>query len=265
MQDLLLQPRELRVADLDAEVAARDHHRIARLDDFLEARDRLAALDLGDDAGIAARSLEQGSGFLDVGRLAHERDGEIVDLQRRGQPHVLPVLVGQRLRGQAAAAPIDALVVRELAAGEHAAFDARAFDPDDPQLDLAVAEDQLVARLHVGRKVRIGHADRAVRAFVGAEAGIERKRLPLREHGGTASEALDADLGALQVAEHRHVLADRSRGLPHGLHSLAVIARLAVREIDSDDVGPAADDVLEDAGRVGGRAQGGDDFCATKH
>jgi hypothetical protein len=102
-------------------------------------------------------------------------------------------------------------------------------------------------------------------AFVGAEAGIERKRLPLREHGGTASEALDADLGALQVAEHRHVLADCCSGLPNGLHPLAVIARLAVREIDTDDIGPAADDVLEDAGRVGGRAQGGDDFRATKH
>ena len=71
--------------------------------------------------------------------------------------------------------------------------------------------------------------------------------------------------GNLQVAEHRHVLADQRRGLPNRLHSLAVVARLAVREIDADDVGPAADDVLEDAGRVGGRAQGGDDFCATKH
>ena len=100
-------------------------------------------------------------------------------------------------------------MVRELAAGDHAAFDARAVDADDPQLDLAVAEDQFVARLHVGRKVRIGHPDRAVRALVSAEGGIERKRLPLREHRGTAGEALDADLGTLQVAEHRHVLADQ--------------------------------------------------------
>ena len=68
VQDLLLQPGELRVADLDAEVAARDHHRVAGLDDLLEARDRFAALDLGDDAGVAARRPEQRPRFLDVRR-----------------------------------------------------------------------------------------------------------------------------------------------------------------------------------------------------
>ena len=67
-----------------------------------------------------------------------KRDPVCPLLHREGQ--VAAVLVGQRLRGQAPAAPIDALVVGELAAGEHAAFDARAFDPDDPSVEISVAD-----------------------------------------------------------------------------------------------------------------------------
>ena len=42
--------------------------------------------------------------------------------------HVLAVLVGERLRGETAAATIDALVIGELAARQHAAVDLVAAD-----------------------------------------------------------------------------------------------------------------------------------------
>ncbi len=56
--DVLLQAGELGVAELDAEVAARDHHGRGLVDDGLEVVDRLAALDLGDDAALAARGAQ---------------------------------------------------------------------------------------------------------------------------------------------------------------------------------------------------------------
>ena len=179
VQDALLQAGELRVAHLDAEVAARDHHRVARPDDLLEPRDRLAALDLGDDARVAAGGREQRPRLLDVRRLAHERHREVIDVELGREPHVLAILVGQRLRRQPAAAPVDALVVRHLAAGGDHALDARAAHRHDPQLDLPVAEDQLVAGLDVLRQVRVGDADAAVGAVVRVERRIERERLAL--------------------------------------------------------------------------------------
>jgi hypothetical protein len=45
--DLLLQAGQLGVADLHAQVAARDHHHVAGVDDLGQVLDRLGALDLG--------------------------------------------------------------------------------------------------------------------------------------------------------------------------------------------------------------------------
>ena len=46
LDDLLLQAGKLRKAHLDAEVAARHHDRVARVDDVGQILDRLGALDL---------------------------------------------------------------------------------------------------------------------------------------------------------------------------------------------------------------------------
>ncbi len=97
------------------------------------------------------------------------------------------------------------------------------------------------------------------------EAGVERERLALRQHGPPRGEALDADLRPLQVAEHRHVLADRRGRAPHALDATPMVGGLTVREIDPDDVRAAADDVLEHGLGVGGRAEGGDDLGTTQH
>ena len=65
--DLLLQAGQFGVADLHAEVAARDHHHVAGVDDLGQVLDRLGALDLRDQRGIAA------GGARDAARLVHVR------------------------------------------------------------------------------------------------------------------------------------------------------------------------------------------------
>ena len=265
MQDALLQARQLRITHFDAEIAARDHHRVAREHDLLEARNRLAALDLRDDARVAARGHEQRPGLLDVRCLAHERDREVVHVERGCQPHVLAILVRQRLRRQAAATPVDALVIGDLAAGRHLALDARTRHRHDPELDLPVAEDQFVAGLHVLREVRVRHADCAVGTVVRVERGIERERFAFGQDGTASGKAFDADLRALQVTEHGDVLADDRGNAPHAFDTTAMVCGLAMREIHADDVGAEADQFLEDARGVGRRTQCGDDLGTAKH
>ena len=70
--DVLLQPGELGIADLDAEIAARHHHRVARLDDAIEIDDRFAALDLRDQLAVAALFAQQLARFVHVAAVARE-------------------------------------------------------------------------------------------------------------------------------------------------------------------------------------------------
>src|SRR5208282_978076 len=104
------------------------------------------ALDLGHQQRMPAGLPEQRAGLVDVLAVAGEGDGEVVDLERRRRANVLPVLVGEGAGGQSAALAVDALVVAELAADQHPGLDARAVDPGDLQADLAVVEQQYVAR-----------------------------------------------------------------------------------------------------------------------
>jgi len=90
-------------------------------------------------------------------------------------------------------------------------------------------------------------------------------RLALGQDCAAPRESFDADLGSLQVAEHRDVLAHHLRRAAHVLDTLAVILRLAVREVDAHHVGPATDDLLDGALCVGGGAEGSDDLGAAKH
>ncbi len=109
--DAFLHARQFSVADFDAKIAARHHHRVGRLDDAVECRHRFGALDLGDDARVAAGAAQQFARELDVECAAHERHGQVIDLQRRRGDDVLAVLGGQRAGRQPAALLVDALVV----------------------------------------------------------------------------------------------------------------------------------------------------------
>ena len=126
MDDRLLQAGELGVSHLDAEIAARDHHHIRRLDDADDVGDGFLPLDLRDDAGMPARIAHQGARLLDIRRIAREGDGDVIDAYFGGKADVLAILVGQRRRGDAPALAVEALAVGELTAHAHHGLDARA-------------------------------------------------------------------------------------------------------------------------------------------
>src|SRR5213078_615261 len=118
--------------DLHGEIAARHHDAVGAAHDVDERAfgHRLGALDLGDEEGVAAGGTHQLPRHVHVGAGLRERHGEVIRLDLHRGPDVLHVLGGERRCGQAAALPVDALVVRQHAAvADHrlhlVAFDAR--------------------------------------------------------------------------------------------------------------------------------------------
>ena len=84
--DPLLQQRHFGGADLDAEVAARDHHGVRLGEDLVEGGDRLGLLDLRDHPRVRAARLDQRPERPDVGGGADERERDVVDAEARA-PH----------------------------------------------------------------------------------------------------------------------------------------------------------------------------------
>ncbi|KAG1241430.1 hypothetical protein G6F68_016732 [Rhizopus microsporus] len=119
------------IAHFHAQVAARHHHAVAGADQGVQSfviGHRLGALDLRDDPRLAAGFGQQGARFVDVAAIARERHGHIVQFHFGRELDVNAVLVGQAGRGQAAAAAVDALVVRQRSAHGHGRVDLIAFD-----------------------------------------------------------------------------------------------------------------------------------------
>ena len=92
----LLHDRHRLERQLDAEVAARDHDRVERLDDLLERVDGLRLLDLGDDRHATADLRHDLVHAVDVGGVAHERERDEVGAELEAPAQVGLVLLGQR-------------------------------------------------------------------------------------------------------------------------------------------------------------------------
>jgi hypothetical protein len=69
----------------DAEVAARDHHAVGRVDDGVEVLDGLGLLDLGDERLLAARGADELLGLDAVLGAADERERDVVGALAHGE------------------------------------------------------------------------------------------------------------------------------------------------------------------------------------
>jgi hypothetical protein len=92
--DLLLDVRHVLERHVDAEVAARDHHRVDLGQDARQVVDDLVPLELGDDGQVGGGFVPQELAHLvDIGRRAHERDRDVVDPVAQPEVQVLAILV----------------------------------------------------------------------------------------------------------------------------------------------------------------------------
>ena len=81
---------------------------------------------------MAAGGAQQAARLVHVRAVAREGHGQVIHLERGRDADILAILVGERAGRQSAALAVDALVVAELAADQHAGLDARALDGQRP-------------------------------------------------------------------------------------------------------------------------------------
>ncbi len=121
--ELLLQDGHFLDRHFHAEVAARHHDAVRRLQDFVKVLEGVRALDLGDDEGLFADGLGGGAHGFDVRRRLHERLAHRVHavLERKFQAGA--VVVGERADAEINARQVEALPGTQLAADRDFAVD----------------------------------------------------------------------------------------------------------------------------------------------
>ena len=173
--DPLLQQRHERRADLDAEVAARDHDRVGLLEHVVEDVDRLRLLDLRDHVRVRARLLDQRAQVAHVRGRADEGERDEVDVDPERELEVARVLHRQRRDRDRDPRQVDALVRGDPPADDDGAARTAAGDLADPQPDEPVVDQDVVTGLeHVA-----DHRRRDGQVAVGCELlGADRHLLP---------------------------------------------------------------------------------------
>ena len=190
--------------------------------------------------------------------LFGERHGQVIGLQLRGRLDVVHVLRRQRRRGQAAAHPVDALVVRQHAAEDHARRYSRTVDGLDLELDQPVVEQQHRARADVLDELAIVEAD--ARRIAALAFGVEDERGAGHELDLAVGEPADANLRTLQVGHDRDFATECARNLANERGKLHVILRCAVREIQAHDVDAGGQHPAQHIGLVARGPERGDDL-----
>jgi hypothetical protein len=236
---LLLQAGHLFQRHLDPEVAARHHQRIGEIDDLAEPVDGLRLLDLGHDHGAAARDLLR---LGDVLRALDEGERDPVDSGNERRFQVGMVLCGERRERDRGVGQAHAFAVGQFAADLDAREDALLVGFEREKPDLAVVEQERVARRDGGEDfgMRQVHA----RGVAGRGIGVEAEGLVLGQRHGVGRETADPQLRALQIDQD----ADRPSVLglhrANRRHQLAHALVRGVAHVDAEDVGAR----LEQAG-----------------
>ena len=200
--------------------------------------------------------------LLDVGRLPHERERDVVDAVLDAERQVAPVLLGERRRRQPRAGQVHALVRLQRPADHDRRLDLLAVHGHDAQLEVAVVEQDAVARLDVARQRVVGGRDAPGVALDGLVGGDDDAAARDQLDRPAARELARADLGPAQVLQDGDRPLLPLRDLAHRLQDRQVVGVLAVREVEPDDVGAGVDQALEDGGLARGGADGGNDLGA---
>jgi hypothetical protein len=245
------------------QVAAGQHDAVGGLEDGVDVVQGLGLLDLGDERHHPAGLLHLGAAQEHVGGVAHEGQGHVVDAVGEAEVQVGPVLLAHGLGPEAHAGQVDALVLLEHPALDHLAAHLHPVGGEHPQLDEAVVHQQPVARAHVLGQVRVGGRHLAgVPQHLGA--GGESDGGPrLQEHAHLAGgQRPGADLGPLQVLQHRQGLPQPARGGPHLVEGEGVVLGASVGEVQAGHVCAQLEELADGLGIGGGWPQGGDDLGA---
>ena len=151
------------------------------------------------------------------------------------------------------------------AAGQDRAARAAKLDLVDAETDEPIVDQDLVARLEDLADHRRADGKLAV-----VEAFSARNDdLVAAGEGDGAIELADAELRALEVGDQRDRVADLGLGGAHQARALAVLVVGAVGEVQARAVHARIDQLSQEVGRAGGRADRGHDLrasgCGCRH
>ena len=216
---------------LHAEIAARHHQRIGKVDDRVEPLDRLRLLDLGHHRGAAARDL------LDLGQVLgalHEGQRHPVDPGIERGLEVGAVLLGQRAEVDGRIGHAHALAVGEPGAGLDLHGRLGAGRLGDPELHLAVVEQQPMSGLERGEDFGVRQMNALPRA--GRRLRIEDEDVARRDLDLALGKSADPELRPLQVGENPDRPADVFLDLANGRDQRAEPRMVGVAHVDAEDV-----------------------------
>ena len=262
----LLQARHRCVADFDRQVAARHHDDVARIDDPADVLDCLGTLDLRDDVAQSARSAQQRPRLLDILGVTRERYRHEVEAEPRSGLDVAAILGRQGRRRQPATLLVQALVIGELAAllhdGNGCACPRRCSTASTirPSSSSSVSPGTTsFVRLRYAQPTACSSP-----AF-GSIAVSSTNSCPSFSTMAPFLKDSTRIFGPLQVAHDADMTADLVGDVAHHRDARGLIGRRAVREVDPEHVGAGEDQLLDDRGVVGGRAERRDDLGAPSH
>ena len=181
--DPLLDERHGRRADLDPEVAARDHDRVGGAHDRVQLLERLGLLDLGDDVRLGVGGVQELAQSSAVRGGADERERDVVDADRERELEVAQVLLRHRRDRDRDARDVDALVRSDGARRPRPV--ARTRSPSrvlDAQAHEPVVDQDLVPGLE-----HLGEHGRHHRQVAGSARRPRRRCGPCRPRRGCAA------------------------------------------------------------------------------
>ena len=237
---LLLHARHFLERHLDAEIAARHHQRVGEVENVVQSRHRLRLFDLGHHRSAAARDLLC---FGYVFRPLDEGERDPIDAGIERCFEISEVLRRQRGDRNDGIGQAHAFAACNFAADFHARDNALRFRLGHDQSQLAVVDQERVARLDGGEDFRMRQVDarRLARRWIGVEdqilAGIDLRPI--------IPEIAEPQFRSLQIDQ------DADRPLVIGLdvadrlHELAHLVVARVTHIDAKDVGAGLEQPLD--------------------
>ena len=247
------------VRDLDAEVAARDHHGVGQPDDVVDLLQRRRLLDLGDIAGAVA----------DERARLDESSGRCTkDSATQSTPSSSPKARSARSfsvsgeRSRTVPGRLTPLRLEITPPTDDPRLDVVPAEAVDAHPDPAVVDQELLARRDGREDLGMRQRDRVLVARR-ARSSTKRTVSPLSSSSRPSRNGADADLRTLQILQD----ADRPADLPlqgpdRGMDPGVVVLR-AVAEVQPEHVDAGQEQGLQRLRSGAGRSDGGDDLGVT--
>ena len=246
------------VVDLNAEVAARDHHRISGLHNLREISQAALVFYLRNDAGLGAETVEQRAKLEDVLTFADKRQSHKINPCRNADADVALILFRQSGKIHIHARQIDMPAGPESSRSHHAASHMGRVFLEDFETDESAIHQHGRADGHIVSQSRIIHVH-STNSF-GRRRCVKLKRI-----AGLQLERFSHYAGANLRPFHIHHHGDMPlhivRNFPNTLHQRRDPFASPMRHVQPNHVHAADDQLPKPLVAFRGRPDGRNDFC----